>query len=125
MWVGGWVFPLHTTPNVSYIDQLQMYSVGWDDVRRSLCLTELPICRESNFNEAAQQKTVECTDHAEQAKHIMTASSSWLLPLIYNICVVDICDIKESAPIYIYTWFPDLPSQSLHGAMVWMPLRGL
>ena len=56
-------FPLHIVPT-----DLRPDLVWWDDTQRSLCLAELTVCFESNFDEAAMRKTTKYTDLAEQAE---------------------------------------------------------
>ena len=53
-------FPLHIIPT-----DLRPDMVWWDDAHRSLCLVELTVCFESNFDDAAQRKTVKYTDRAK------------------------------------------------------------
>ena len=59
----GYMFPQHITPT-----DLRPDLVWWNDTSRTLCLAELTVCFESNFEEAAQRKTAKYTDLAEQVE---------------------------------------------------------
>ena len=70
----GYSFPLHITPT-----DLRPDLVWWDDTSRSLCLAELTVCYESNFEEAAKRKSAKYSDLAEQAE--LSGYSTTLLTL--------------------------------------------
>ena len=56
--------------------------VWWDDKERSLCLAELTVCFESNFDEAALRKSAKYTELAEQAEK--KGYSTILLTILYK-----------------------------------------
>ena len=56
-------FPLHIATT-----DLRPDVVWWDDAHKSLCLVELTVCFESNFEKAEQRKTVKYLDLVEQTK---------------------------------------------------------
>ena len=56
-------FPLHIVST-----DLRPDLVWWDDTTRSLCLAELTVCFETNFEQAASRKSAKYADLAEQAK---------------------------------------------------------
>ena len=55
-------FPIHIVPT-----DLRPYIVWWNTQNRSLCLVELTVCFESNFEDAARRKTAKYTDPVDQA----------------------------------------------------------
>ena len=57
-------FPLHIVPT-----DLRPDIVWWDSRNRSLCLVELTVCFESNFEDAAIRKTAKYTDLVDQANN--------------------------------------------------------
>ena len=56
-------FPLHIVPT-----DLRPDLVWWDDIRKSLCLAELTVCYDTNFEEAAVRKQAKYEDLARQAR---------------------------------------------------------
>ena len=59
----NYCFPVHIIPT-----DLRPDLVWWDDTKKSLCLTELTICYETNFDDAALRKSAKYEDLAEQAR---------------------------------------------------------
>ena len=59
----GYAFPLHIVPS-----DLRPDIVWWDENSRSLCLAELTVCFESNFEDAALRKSAKYLDLADQAE---------------------------------------------------------
>ena len=59
----NYCFPVHITPT-----DLRPDLVWWDDANKSLCLVELTVCYETNFEEAALRKSAKYEDLAEQAR---------------------------------------------------------
>ena len=56
-------FPVHITPT-----DLRPDLVLWDDTTRVLCLVELTVCYETNYDKAALRKAAKYEDLAEQAR---------------------------------------------------------
>jgi hypothetical protein len=46
--------------------------VWWDSSSRSVCLEELTVCFETNFDDAADRKTAKYTDLVQQARGMAT-----------------------------------------------------
>ena len=60
----GYEFPVHIVPT-----DLRPDIVWWNSEEKSMCLAELTICFESNFNEASRRKTAKYTDLLQQARY--------------------------------------------------------
>ena len=56
-------FPLHIVPT-----NLRPDMVWWDDTHKSLCLAELTVCFETNFEQAALRKSAKYLDLLQQAQ---------------------------------------------------------
>ena len=59
----NYCFPVHITPT-----DLRPDLVWWDNTTRVLCLVELTVCYETNYDEAALRKAAKYEDLAEQAR---------------------------------------------------------
>ena len=59
----NYCFPVHITPT-----DLRPDLVWWDDTTRVLCLVELTVCYETNYDEVALRKAAKYEDLAEQAR---------------------------------------------------------
>ena len=59
----NYCFPNHIVPS-----ELRPDLVWWDDSRKTLCLTELTVCYDTNFEEAALRKSSKYEALAERAR---------------------------------------------------------
>ena len=79
-------FPLHIVPT-----GLRPDIVWWSSSKKSLCLLELTVCFESNFEQAATRKIAKYVDLVDQATtsgYKTTSSPSKLELEVYQICLV-------------------------------------
>ena len=102
----GYAFPLHIIPS-----DLRPDIVWWDENSRSLCLAELIVCFESNFEDAVLRKSAKYLDLADQAE--LNGYHTTLLTLQVGSCgVPDYTSLSRLS--YIIGYVSERPFKAGH-----------